>query len=201
MKRMKFGSIFTMFLGLVALMSGLAGCEDKITEGEIPVDNEKLVTVPLAFDFAPETDGYEIASGSRCRGYKRPPEPVPQVLTRDVTELTPDALYNLEIRQYNSAGTHLAGTTFAQATIGTALDVTLQVSDDCQLVIVTRGDGKTVKTELGTRTLQKVQENITADSTVISRINPTDQSSMNKMPYVLHLKHVKVVQESGKYII
>ena len=62
MKRMKFGSIFTMFLGLVALMSGLAGCEDKITEGEIPVDNEKLVTVPLAFDFAPETDGYEIAS-------------------------------------------------------------------------------------------------------------------------------------------
>ncbi|WP_262894227.1 hypothetical protein [Bacteroides intestinalis] len=41
MKRMKFGSIFTMFLGLVALMSGLAGCEDKIT------------------------DGYEIASGSR----------------------------------------------------------------------------------------------------------------------------------------
>jgi hypothetical protein len=46
-----------------------------------------------------------------------------------------------------------------------------------------------------------LQENITADSTVISRINPTDQSSMNKMPYVLHLKHVKVVQESGKYII
>nr|WP_320970979.1 hypothetical protein [Bacteroides intestinalis] len=199
MKRMKFGSIFTMFLGLVALMSGLAGCEDKITEGEIPVDNEKLVTVPLAFDFAPETDGYEIASGSRYNRLQR--EPVPQVLTRDVTELTPDALYNLEIRQYNSAGTHLAGTTFAQATIGTALDVTLQVSDDCQLVIVTRGDGKTVKTELGTRTLQKVQENITADSTVISRINPTDQSSMNKMPYVLHLKHVKVVQESGKYII
>ena len=64
MKRMKFGSIFTMFLGLVALMSGLAGCEDKITDGEITVDNEKLVTVPLAFDFAPETDGYEIASGS-----------------------------------------------------------------------------------------------------------------------------------------
>lgn len=50
MKQMKFRSIFTMFLGLVALMSGLAGCEDKITEGEIPVDNEKLVTVPLAFD-------------------------------------------------------------------------------------------------------------------------------------------------------
>ena len=75
MKRMKFGSIFTMFLGLVALMSGLAGCEDKITEGEIPVDNEKLVTVPLAFDFAPETDGYEIASGSGGGGGGPPPPP------------------------------------------------------------------------------------------------------------------------------
>ena len=72
MKRMKFGSIFTMFLGLVALMSGLAGCEDKITEGEIPVDNEKLVTVPLAFDFAPETDGYEIASGGCVKMLAQP---------------------------------------------------------------------------------------------------------------------------------
>ena len=64
MKQMKFRSIFTMFLGLVALMGGLAGCEDRITEEEIPVDSGKLVTVPLTFDFAPETEGYEIASGS-----------------------------------------------------------------------------------------------------------------------------------------
>lgn len=47
MKQMKFRSIFTMFLGLVALMGGLAGCEDRITEEEIPVDSGKLVTVPL----------------------------------------------------------------------------------------------------------------------------------------------------------
>ena len=32
MKQMKFRSIFTMFLGLVALMGGLAGCVDRITE-------------------------------------------------------------------------------------------------------------------------------------------------------------------------
>ena len=47
MKQMKLRSIFTMFLGLVALMGGLAGCEDRITEEEIPVDSGKLVTVPL----------------------------------------------------------------------------------------------------------------------------------------------------------
>ncbi len=127
----------------------------------------------------------------------------PQLSTRDVAELTPDALYNLEIRQYNSAGTHLAGSTFANATIGMTLDVTLQASEDCQLVIVARGDGNTVKTELGTKTLQKVQEEITVEATALNQIDPTNQTSMNKMPYVLHLKHVKVVKDdaSGKYII
>ncbi|WP_294615172.1 DUF4906 domain-containing protein [uncultured Bacteroides sp.] len=137
--------------------------------------------------------GYTAFSASLC----------PQVSTRDVTDLTPDALYNLEIRQYNSAGTHLAGSTFANATIGTTLDVALQASEDCQLVIVARGDGNTVKTELGTRTLQKVQEEITVDSKVLNQIDPVNQTSMNKMPYVLHLKHVKVVKDgaSGKYII
>lgn len=71
MKQMKFRSIFTMFLGLVALMGGLAGCEDRITEEEIPVDSGKLVTVPLTFDFAPETEGYEIASGLCPRALPR----------------------------------------------------------------------------------------------------------------------------------
>lgn len=98
---------------------------------------------------------------------------------------------------------HLAGSTFANATIGKTLDVTLQASEDCQLVIVVRGNGNTVKTELGTRTLQKVQEEITVEATVLNQIDPTNQASMNKMPYVLHLKHVKVVKDdaSGKYII
>ena len=98
---------------------------------------------------------------------------------------------------------HLAGSTFANATIGKTLDVTLQASEDCQLVIVARGNGNTVKTELGTRTLQKVQEEITVEATVLNQIDPTNQASMNKMPYVLHLKHVKVVKDdaSGKYII
>lgn len=83
------------------------------------------------------------------------------------------------------------------------LDVTLQESGDCQLVIVAHGDGKTVKTDLGTNTLQNVQENITADLAVINGIDPSNQTSMNKMPYVLHLKHVKIVKEEGtnKYII
>lgn len=205
MKRMKIGSFLTLFLGLVALAGGMAACEDSIGEEEAPTGNDGLVTVSLAFDFASELNGYDVPrarlEGGNTASFEASLSP--QLSTRDVAELTPDALYNLEIRQYNSAGTHLAGSTFANATIGKTLDVTLQASEDCQLVIVARGDGNTVKTELGTRTLQKVQEEITVEATALNQIDPTNQTSMNKMPYVLHLKHVKVVKDaiSGKYII
>lgn len=205
MKRMKIGSFLTLFLGLVALAGGMAACEDSIGEEEAPTGNDGLVTVSLAFDFASELNGYDVPrarlEGGNTASFEASLSP--QLSTRDVAELTPDALYNLEIRQYNSAGTHLAGSTFANATIGKTLDVTLQASEDCQLVIVARGNGNTVKTELGTRTLQKVQEEITVEATVLNQIDPTNQASMNKMPYVLHLKHVKVVKDdaSGKYII
>lgn len=205
MKRMKIGSFLTLFLGLVALAGGMAACEDSIGEEEAPTGNDGLVTVPLTFDFASELNGYDVPrarlEGGNTASFEASLSP--QLSTRDVAELTPDALYNLEIRQYNSAGMHLAGSTFANATIGKTLDVTLQASEDCQLVIVARGNGNTVKTELGTRTLQKVQEEITVEATVLNQIDPTNQASMNKMPYVLHLKHVKVVKDdaSGKYII
>ena len=205
MKRMKIGSFLTLFLGLVALAGGMAACEDSIGEEEAPTGNDGLVTVSLTFDFASELNGYDVPrarlEGGNTASFEASLSP--QLSTRDVAELTPDALYNLEIRQYNSAGMHLAGSTFANATIGKTLDVTLQASEDCQLVIVARGNGNTVKTELGTRTLQKVQEEITVEATVLNQIDPTNQASMNKMPYVLHLKHVKVVKDdaSGKYII
>lgn len=205
MKRMKIGSFLILFLGLVALAGGMAACEDNIGEEEILTGNDGLVTVPLAFDFASELNGYDVPrarlEGGNTASFEASLSP--QLSTRDVAELTPDALYNLEIRQYNSAGTHLAGSTFANATIGKTLDVALQASEDCQLVIVAHGDGNTVKTELGTRTLQKVQEEITVEATALNQIDPTNQTSMNKMPYVLHLKHVKVVKDaiSGKFII
>lgn len=60
MKRMKIGSILTLFLGLVALAGGMVACEDNIGEEEIPTGNSGLVTVPLAFDFASELNGYDV---------------------------------------------------------------------------------------------------------------------------------------------
>ncbi len=60
MKRMKIGSFLILFLGLVALAGGMAACEDNIGEEEILTGNDGLVTVPLAFDFASELNGYDV---------------------------------------------------------------------------------------------------------------------------------------------
>ena len=123
---------------------------------------------------------------------------LPGVITRASTDV-PDYLYNLEIRQYDVNGNHLTGNDYGTVNIGTSLDVTLQASDDCQLVLVARGNGPAV-TALGTKTLEQVQSMI-VNSSVINAIDPSATGSMNAMPYVLHLKHVKVAVVNGKAII
>lgn len=119
---------------------------------------------------------------------------LPGVITRASTDV-PDRLYNTEIRQYDVNGNHLTGNDYGTVNIGTSLDVTLQASDNCQLVLVARGNGPAV-TALGTKTLEQVQSMI-VNSSVINAIDPSATGSMNAMPYVLHLKHVKV---NGKAI-
>ena len=123
---------------------------------------------------------------------------LPSVITRASTDV-PDKLYNLEIRQYDAIGAHLTGKDYGTVDIGKSLDVTLQVSDDCQLVLVARGNGPAV-TALGTKTLEQVQSMI-VNSSLINAIDPSVTGSMNIMPYVLHLKHVKVAVVNGKAII
>ncbi len=123
---------------------------------------------------------------------------LPDVITRASTDV-PDQLYNLEIRQYDVNGNHLTGNDYGTVNIGTSLDVTLQASDDCQLVLVARGNGPAVAA-LGTKTLEQVQSMI-VNSSVINAIDPSAAGSMNAMPYVLHLKHVKVAVVNGKAII
>ncbi|RGV46967.1 DUF4906 domain-containing protein [Bacteroides intestinalis] len=120
------------------------------------------------------------------------------MITRASTDV-PDQLYNLEIRQYDVNGNHLTGNDYGTVNIGTSLDVTLQASDDCQLVLVARGSGSAVAA-LGAKTLEQVQSMI-VNSSVINAIDPSVTGSMNAMPYVLHLKHVKVATVNGKAII
>ncbi|WP_303209071.1 DUF4906 domain-containing protein [Bacteroides oleiciplenus] len=118
--------------------------------------------------------------------------------TRSSTDV-PDQLYNLEIRQYDTGGNHLTGKDYGTVDIGKSLEVTLQEADDCQLVLVARGSGPAVSA-LETKTLEAVQSMI-VNSSVINAIDPSQANSMNAMPYVLHLKHVKVATVNGVPVI
>ena len=123
---------------------------------------------------------------------------MPDLTTRSSTDV-PDKLYNLEIRQYSASGDHLTGKDYGTVDIGKSLEVTLNAVDDCQLVLVARGSTSAVSA-LGTQTLEKVQSMI-VNSSVIDAIDPSVAGSMNAMPYVLHLKHVKVATVNGAPVI
>lgn len=124
---------------------------------------------------------------------------LPDVLTRSAAEF-PDNLYGLEIRQYDSDGEYVwdTGNDFGDKAIGEHLDVTLKAMDDCQLLLVARGNGGAIGT-LGSKSLDEIRK-MSVSSSVITAIDPLT-GDMNKMPYVLHLEHVKVAVVGGKAMI
>ena len=123
-------------------------------------------------------------------------------VTRSVPAV-PDKLYNLEILQYDRNGNYKAGNSYGTVNLGTHLDVTLNVMNDCQLLVVARGNGGAVgslvnKNLDGTEGVKSVE----VSSEVINQIDPSTANAINAMPYVLHLEHVNVVTGTdGKAVI
>ncbi|MFK2386848.1 DUF4906 domain-containing protein [Bacteroides fragilis] len=123
-------------------------------------------------------------------------------VTRSVPAV-PDKLYNLEILQYDRNGNYKAGNSYGTVNLGTHLDVTLNVMNDCQLLVVARGNGGAVgslvnKNLDGTEGVKSVE----VSSEVINQIDPSTADAINAMPYVLHLEHVNVVTGTdGKAVI
>nr|WP_302831462.1 DUF4906 domain-containing protein [uncultured Bacteroides sp.] len=107
----------------------------------------------------------------------------------------------MEIRQYEPNGDYIAGTggDYGTVEVGKHLDVNLSQRDDCQLVLVARGSGETVSS-LGSQSLEKVQGQI-VNSSAINSIDLSVSGSLNAMPYVLHLQHVKVAIINGTPVI
>ncbi|WP_455640304.1 DUF4906 domain-containing protein [Parabacteroides sp.] len=177
---------------LLSLVLMNTGCEEQIDPANIPSEGGKMVEVSLNIGFADEADGYTIASKSDASSNKGAfsYELQPSVVTKEDATIKPDKLYNLEIQQYNQSGTRIGGIREVTATreIGSAIELSLKEDSNCQLVIVAWGDGNT--TRLGTtNTLATVQKQSVIDASIINGIS-TD--NMKKMPYVLHLEHVKV---------
>lgn len=200
-----------MLLGGMTLLGGLSGCEDRL-EGTVPFPEGEEVTVSLVFGFAEDSNNeapQRLASTARLNGSPLKTGAAAFDVTQAVDAVTrsvpavPDKLYNLEILQYDGNGNYKTGKSYGDVNLGTHLDVTLNVMNDCQLLVVARGNGGAVgslvnKNLDGTEGVKSVE----VSSEVINQIDPSTADAINAMPYVLHLEHVNVVTGTdGKAVI
>ena len=200
-----------MLLGGVIFLGGLSGCEDR-PESAVPFPEGEEVTVSLVFGFAEDSNnegGQRLASTARLNGSPLKTGAAAFDVTQAVDAVTrsvpavPDKLYNLEILQYDRNGNYKAGNSYGTVNLGIHLDVTLNVMNDCQLLVVARGNGGAVgslvnKNLDGTEGVKSVE----VSSEVINKIDPSTANAINAMPYVLHLEHVHVVTGTdGKAVI
>ena len=186
--------------GLILLI-GITACENELGFSS-PQQEEKQVAVSLSLGFADKEDGYTPSGTTRSNGMAQDgafsAEPVPMVHTRADAGMKPDKLYELRIMQYDSNGILKKSQSFSGATdLNKKLTLSLTALDDCQLVIVACGkDNGSLNFGNSISELQK----LTLDKSYFDAI-PTDGSTsasginINKMPYLLHLPHVKVTSE------
>ena len=183
-------------LPVLVCLLGIAACEERADV--VPVDADtKPVEVSLCFGFADDSKNEEsqwLAVETRAAAFdvKRLRKPV----TRGVPAV-PDKLYNLEILQYDRDGNYKAGNSYGTVELGTHLDVTLNVMNDCQLLVVARGNKDAVKTLVG-KNLEDTEstkgvKSMDIDVSIINQIDPSTADAIDAMPYVLHLEHVNVV--------
>lgn len=184
--------------GLLLAATFGAGCsvpgDDLMQTGE----NHRQVEVPVHIDFVSDTapsakagDGFSSSTTPLRNGGGFSWHLIPGVSTKTAVRL-PDQLYNFEIQQYDQAGKRIGGMPAALTlATGSALTVSLAADPDCQLVAVAWGEGRT--TRLGTGDLSSVQS-LTVEAASVAALNPESQADMNRMPYVVHLKHVCVAE-------
>ena len=183
-------------MALLSLVLIGSGCEEQIDPAKVPSNEGKQVEVSLNIGLANEVDGYALSTKSAAPSTEKGAfnyELLPAVTTKDGTSVKPNMLYNLEIVQYDKDGAYQSyyyNNNDNGAEIGSSITLNLTASDDCQLVIVAWGKGNT--TTLGQNVNLDKAQNASIPAETIESINPTIQDDMNKMPYVLHLKHVKV---------
>ena len=192
-------------LPVLVCLLGMAACEERADV--VPVDADtKPVEVSLCFGFADDSKNEEsqwLAVETRAAAFdvKRLRKPV----TRGVPAV-PTKLYNLEILQYDRNGNYKAGNSYGTVELGTHLDVTLNVMNDCQLLVVARGNKDAVKTLVG-KNLEDTEstkgvKSMDIDASIINQIDPSTADAIDAMPYVLHLEHVNVVTGTdGKAVI
>ena len=173
-------------LGVVLLCTATS-CEELMEVKGTSGNDPEMVEVTVRLGFATE----ENAGDGRT------------ATTRANEITTPDALYELHVLQFDQGGTQLdangseSNKRFysSSVNVGAALTFSLTPSDDCRLVIIARGKGIS-SPGINDGSFSALQS-ISFNRSVINTI-PTSgatQDEMNKMPYVLYLKHVKVTSD------
>lgn len=188
--------VITALLSVVLLSTS---CEDKVDTPVVNPSEGKTVEVTLNIGIADEVDGFELSTSTKALSQKVGAFNVdltPTKTSRSSIASKPDALYKLEIRQYDQDGNYLNGNgPLDNQTIGGKLSVELTEQKDCQLVFVAWGQGS--EKSLGETTLSKAQE-VSIKAATIQSIK---DDNMNAMPYILHLKHVNVTSGGVNGII
>lgn len=109
--------------------------------------------------------------------------------TDALKDAKPATLAALQILQIKNGGV-LSDKTYANVVLGSKLDLTLAESDDCELVVWVKGaSGAVAGNNWNTYEV--------ANSTVKNITAETHITTDGKMPYLLHLKHVKVIKKPG----
>ncbi|MCD8094508.1 MAG: DUF4906 domain-containing protein [Bacteroides sp.] len=204
----------TLCLCAAWLVCTTTACDDRIeTDAALPGDGE-TIEVNVRLGFAPEENAAAAATDTRtytgkAKGQAFSVELQAEANTRETTTeiTTPDKLYGLNYFLYSNDGKSLLAYGYQQnAAIGSALNFTVTSTavtqyDDCQLVIIARGTAEnSAISEDNANTLAALQA-ISFDRNVIDAIPTSGATSeqMNKMPYVLHLKHVRLVKEGDAW--
>ena len=185
-----------VIMALLTLVLMNTGCDERFDNPAVNPSEEKTVEVSMAIGFADEADACNLSASTKANANAKGKgafdvELVPTVATR-ADAAKPAKLYKLEIRQYNQSGDCYtsSGQAPADQIIGERFSISLTKDADCQLVFVAWGKDNSAYS-LGTGTLTNAQ-NISITASYFNNITPTD---MSKMPYVLHLKHVKVTSD------
>ena len=193
--------LVVMAVAIISMM--MSGCDDRFdSRGGAPSEEGQAVDVTLALGLADEQDACTLPTAPATRGDSRQAfetRLVPATRTKAIAD-KPDKLYNLEIIQYNSSGAKIANmgttSTIANATIGDKLTVPLQTSDDCQLLIVARGESTTVPSIINKPDISNIRKDknmlVKAIGSTINNVGFDEGASMNNMPYYLYLPSVKI---------
>lgn len=191
-------------ISFLCVAAGFTACQEYDETGRMPRQEGKPVTVSLQLGLSDETDAYTLtpvpSASTKSETADKSNAPFVAELAEQKTtktaDLKPDGLYELHIIQYTAGGDLIGSVQYRQGKtdLGSHLDIQLQASDDCQLVIIVCGKDNTTPSIGGNMTNL---QSLIIPQTVFDAIptnNPT-QEQINKMPYVLHLPKVKITAD------